>query len=99
MKTLVIACALTLALDSSAALGQDTAPKAKKAAKLPKQSDPEKYAAALAALLTDYQKQVADKIAAEELAYTAAAKLYDSAFRTDITASLTLDRMSDYLLK
>jgi hypothetical protein len=84
MKTLLIAFVLPLALASAAA-------------KQPKQSDPEKYAAALALLLTDYQKQVSDKIAAEEAAYLAAAKFYDAAFRINVTDSLTEDRTSDSL--
>jgi len=61
----------------------------------PKGSAAEQYAGELSKLLSDYQKQIANKMTAEQKAYEAAAKLYDDAFRENVFASLSLDRTAD----
>lgn len=61
----------------------------------PKGSAAEQYAGELSRLLSEYQKQISNKITAEQKAYEAAAKLYDDAFRENVFASLSQDRTAD----
>lgn len=61
----------------------------------PKGSDAEQYAGELSKLLSEYQKQLSNKITAEQRAYEEAARLYDDAFRENVFASLSLDRTAD----
>jgi len=86
MKIQQIAWGLVLSI---AALNAQDAPEK------PKGSAAEQYAGELSKLLSEYQKQISNKVAAEQKGYAAAAKLYDDAFREDVFASLSLDRTAD----
>jgi hypothetical protein len=72
---------ITLGLLAAAAICPAPAQDKQQPPAKPKGSRAEQYAAELGKLLAEYQKQLGNKIDAEQKAYEAAAKLYDDAFR------------------